>query len=455
MTALLIAIYSILVIFIGILGYQRNSTVSELNTASGQLNWVDTGFSIAATWVWAPALFVASERMYVDGILGFAWFFIPNVLCLMLFAHLAKQATKINVYGAETLSGLMGSLYKSNRVKYIYDIEMLILLVCSTAIQLLAGGVAISHLTGYSFFFVTVFLALVALSYSMLSGIRASVSTDVFQMILMIFAVLVAVAFLLPNKIFALSGINSRSISFFSKDNFLIFISYGLTTTFGLLSGPIGDQTFWQRAFSMNRENVSRSFILGAIVFALIPLGMGILGGMASGEGFLAVNNSIVGLEYIMQNTPAFIKALFVLCIIAGLSSTIDSNLCAVSSIITNTHPKLHTVFFGRVAMSVLTLIGITVANVPGMNIFLLFLFYGVLRSTVAIPTAFTMIKGAVFSEKLVFYGILSGMLVGIPIYTTGALAKNGVLTLLGTLLAVFMPLIFIEKNRIFQRFYK
>lgn len=187
-------------------------------------------------------------------------------------------------------------------------------------------------------------------------------------------------------------------------------------------------------------------FIASAFIFGVIPLGMGIIGGMATSGGFVAKDTSIVGLEFIIAKTSIVIQILFVLCIVSGLSSTIDSNLCAISSLVTNMHKKLHTVFWGRVSMCLLTILGIAIANIPGISIFYLFLFYGVLRSTVAIPTALTMIKGPVFSESGIFYGIVSALCIGIPIYLIGALLNISFMTISGTILAVLLPLAFMRK---------
>ena len=35
--------------------------------------------SIAATWIWSPAIFVSSSIAYFNGLYGFLWFLIPNI----------------------------------------------------------------------------------------------------------------------------------------------------------------------------------------------------------------------------------------------------------------------------------------------------------------------------------------------------------------------------------------
>lgn len=58
-----------------------------------------SSLSIAATWIWAPALFVASEQAYINGTIGLFWFLIPNIACLILFIPFAKKMREINPNG--------------------------------------------------------------------------------------------------------------------------------------------------------------------------------------------------------------------------------------------------------------------------------------------------------------------------------------------------------------------
>ncbi len=61
--------------------------------------WLLTAFSMAATWVWAPSMFVASEKAYTQGLVGVFWFVVPNVLTLMLFAFFANKMRKAPARG--------------------------------------------------------------------------------------------------------------------------------------------------------------------------------------------------------------------------------------------------------------------------------------------------------------------------------------------------------------------
>ena len=59
--------------------------------AKRKVNWIPAGFSIAAAWVWAPALFIAAQKSYEQGAVGLFWFTAPNVLCLIVFTFFASK----------------------------------------------------------------------------------------------------------------------------------------------------------------------------------------------------------------------------------------------------------------------------------------------------------------------------------------------------------------------------
>lgn len=61
-----------------------NKNKSKLNflVANRSLSWQLAAFSVAATWVCAPSMFVASEKAYTAGWVGVFWFVLPNVLPL-------------------------------------------------------------------------------------------------------------------------------------------------------------------------------------------------------------------------------------------------------------------------------------------------------------------------------------------------------------------------------------
>lgn len=86
--------------------------------------------------------------------------------------------------------------------------------------------------------------------------------------------------------------------------------------------------------------------------------------------------------------------------------------------------------------MVVLSVAAIGIANIPGLTVLYLFLFYGTLRASTLLPTIVTLLRPKV-SEKGVFYGILGSILIGLPIFAYGNLNKITGLIIFGSLFSV------------------
>ena len=324
-------IYSALML-IATLGFTRKADSAEsFHVADRNVGTVASAFSIAATWIWAPSLFVSGQQAYVNGIPGFFWFLVPNVLCLIIFIPFAKKIRRLYPDGI-TLTGFMYNKYKSEKVKFAYSFQLGALAVLSTAVQLLAGSKVLEMLTGIAFWKLTIAMAAIAYSYSRFSGIRASIATDVVQLVI----ILLGVALILPmvsNKlggigtlISGFASITGNKTALFDTEGIKVFLSFGLPTTIGLLSGPFGDQCFWQRAFTINKKSLSKAFFFGATLFALVPIGMGSLGFLAAGSEFIADDPSMVNFELINRLLPSWVIVPFLFMMLSGLLSTVDSN---------------------------------------------------------------------------------------------------------------------------------
>ena len=437
----ILAVYAAIMITATLIFTKKEKNVERFCVGNRRENWIMSALSIAATWIWAPALFVSTEKAYTNGFVGLFWFLVPNVLCLIIFIPFAKRIRKEMPEGI-TLSGYMRDKYNSEGVKRVYLFQLMGLSVLSTGVQLLAGSQVLSVATGMPFELVTVLLAVIALSYSIFSGIKASMLTDAIQMVFMLAA---SAAFLImairpggtSGILEGIHGISGNYTSFWSKEGIEVFLAFGLPTAVGLLSGPFGDQSFWQRAFAVKSNRIGRAFLVGAILFGMVPFSMGILGFAGAGIGYQAKDLGVINFELIREMFPAWVVLPFLFMIISGLLSTVDSNLCAASSLVTDMYGGKE-LKKTKTAMVVLLLAGILIANIPGMTVTRLFLFYGTLRASTLLPTVMTL-RGAKFTPKGIQCGVISALAVGLPIFAYGTLLDSGPYKTLGSLATVLL----------------
>ena len=421
---------------------KKENNIEKFCVGNRNTGWIVSALSIAATWIWAPALFTSAENAYTKGFAGLFWFLVPNVLCLILFIPFAKKIREEMPEGI-TLSGYMYEKYHSRAVKNIYLFQLGILSALSTGVQLLAGSKILSMLTGMPFAAMTIIMAVIAFSYSQFSGIKASILTDAVQMVFMLASSIGFAAFGIKNGggletlVTGLGGAARDAGSLFSERGWEIFLGFGLPTTVGLISGPFGDQCFWQRAFCVRKDKIGRAFCVGALLFGIVPLSMGILGFIGSGMGYIAMDAGIINLELISILFPAWTVIPFLFMIVSGLLSTIDSNLCAVSSLTTDIL-KEKTLGKTKFAMILLLAIGIIVANIPGLTVTHLFLMYGTLRAATLLPTIFTL-RGKWLKPQGIVSGIISALIVGLPIFGYGNMRGIAIYKTIGSLLTVIL----------------
>lgn len=411
---------SLILYFIVIIGMtvfiKKPQNKSDYIAGGHDVGTISTALSISATWIWAPALFVSAEQSYTNGYSGLLWFLVPNIVCLLLFIPFAIRLRKKMPYGF-TLSQLMNDTY-GTKVKNIYVTQLSLLSLLSTIVQLVAGGKIISIMTGIPFWITTVILGGVALIYSLNKGIRASIFTDAIQMLL----ILIACFVLVPMAI-NINGIQpitegfkgiGRDTTFFNANGIQLMLAFGIPTTIGLIAGPFGDQNFYQRIFSVKQDKIKKAMILGAISFAIVPLGMGILGFIASGVGFTGGDISVVNFELIRAILPQWASIVFMFVLLSGLLSSIDSNLNSISSL-TNDIVKDAKVSHLKWAMVILTVLSIVLSNI-NMTIVDFFLIYGILRATTFGTTVMTLL-GYKFKANGVFYGVLVALVIGMPTF--------------------------------------
>ena len=416
-----------------------SKTNTNFLVADRKVGFMKSGFSTAATWIWAPALFIASQKAYQQGLPGVFWFTVPNILCLCIFAYFAHYLRKKFKNGF-TLAQYM-NVRHSRRVQILYIISLSALSICQFAVQLLAGGAVVTYLTGIDFTIVTIILTAIALSYSFVSGIRASIMTDVWQMIIILVVVLVVVPLVYVKGgghevlVKGIGGISGEFTNVFDPG---VAWSFGVVVTIGLLAGPFGDQSFWQRAFTTKQNEVKKSFLLSALVFGVVPIFTSIIGFMGAGLGIDAGNKAqLINIITVSELLPKAILIPFVWMLLSGLVSTLDSGLCAISSIAsTDLDMKAkNKLTRARSGMVLLAIGGIIIANIPDMKILYLFIFYGTLRASTLLPTIYTIINKKV-SETGMFYGICTSLGFGVPVF---AFAKFNGLTDLAVWSSIFV----------------
>ena len=244
--------------------------------------------------------------------------------------------------------------------------------VISLTSNFIAGGALISLLSPLSFGAGILIVAAGVLLYTLWSGFRASVLTDFAQ----VMAMLGATVIIIPAVFFAAGGpdmfqagveaghVTAQQQSFFSSD---AFMNQGAPYIAAVLAYAIGNQTIAQRLFAVREDLIKPTFVTATLGYGGTVIGVGMLGVMALYLGVEPLDGDVNNLlpQMVADHLPLALVALAFLMIIGSLSSTADSDLSALSSIVMtdvygqsvgrkNADPKTM-LLIGRITMIVAT----------------------------------------------------------------------------------------------------
>lgn len=449
--------FSIIIILSVILTKTKHFNLDSFLLDNREIPWWKNGLSIAATWIWGPALFLSSMQAFKDGIPGVFWFLLPNFTCFFIFTYFATKFRKIMPNGY-TLAEFMKQRYNGSysvHISYIF----LILLCQVTAIILnsVIGAALISLVTGIETNYAILAIVGIALTYSLISGFKASIFTDCVEIVI-IYAFIFTVV---PLSIFKTGGISTiiQNIGgiYDHKDIFdwNTIIYFAIPTFVTLWTGPITDQMFYQRVMGSKKNQVRKSFISAAFFYIVVPFSLSLLG-FVGVELFKmgALNNydeQLIGGIVVSTLFSKTILYFYCFMALAGLCSTIDSALCAASSVgcidVYKTYiasnssdlKKKHLLYISRLSMIIVSVIGLLIAFTKPPLIAIFFII-GTVRAAGCFPTIISM-----FSKKIPGYiipfAIGSAIFVSLPlsIYANMSGSKN--LVVFASLSAVFFPL--------------
>lgn len=455
---LLIGFAATMILVTCVYAHWRGARTRESFLAAGRnVRWWIGGPSIAAAWVWAGALFVSIQMAYEKGLPGIFWFTFPNIIALLVFIFLGPRIRKSFINGF-TLPQFVAYRLQSRAVHNVFLIPFFFGQLVAVTFNIAAGGHLVHLLTGIPVTFVMPILALTALTYTLIAGLQASIVTDVVQMGLIVLAILVVIpAAVLSGGGWAavsggLSGVSGNFGNIFDPG---VAFSFGIVTSIGLISQTISDQMYWQRAFAMRQKEIVKAFVFGAFLFALVPLSFSLLGFMAANPAMHVVlpagsDPALIGVLTVKTFLPGFMVALFVVALLSGLCSTVDSALSATSSL-WSTDVARHSpaqraalnqrsigaelsldeqvllagmdkniVRQSRLAMVVLTLVGLgcgyATQMITGFGIKQLFLLSISMAASISVPIVLTLYWPRL-SSRGVFWGVATAVVIGMPLF--------------------------------------
>ena len=173
---------------------------------------------------------------------------------------------------------------------------------------------------------------------------------------------------------------------------------------------------------------------MGAVLFTLPLLALSLLGFIAAGTGITlpaGTDASMIGVLTVAQLLPQSFVVVFLLMLLAGLASTLDSGLNAFSSLYAVDLKKYSIssdLKTPRVGMVIILVLGAFVAlitnYIPNFGLKQLWWIFNAVAATFLVPTILSLYWDKL-TAKGALYGILIGLLIGLPIFIYANLTNN------------------------------
>lgn len=331
MTSLLffsvLAVFSATCFIIGFLASRNINTVTDYFLAGRNLGTLPVMFTLIATQLGGGMLLGTAQDAYTIGIYGILY----TVGIMGGFLLLAcGVAARLQAFNVGTTAQLFETQYNSPGLR-----KFAALLSIVTMSGILIGQVvgAKALMSSLGFFSEPLFILFwcMVIAYTMIGGLHAVVFTDMFQVLFII--ILFSAVFvytIIQNPTQALTLIKSHKLfSHETVTNSLILRTILFPMLFALI-----EQDLAQRFFASKSKRVATLAALGAalfiIGFALIPIYFGMQAKML-GLTILANQSPLIPALQLFTND--FVLALAAVAIIAAITSTADSLLCAISSV--------------------------------------------------------------------------------------------------------------------------
>ena len=299
------------------IGIRAKATTLEKFILGDRLGTKALVATIVSTFYGASAILGGVSLTYQMG-LGVIWFMLPFYLGNIAIVLLLKKIAGSERY---TLPDFLGDFYGK---EFAIASSVLLATLCLIPEEIIAGGKILSTFTPMPVEVAMGIMALVLIVPVAIGGMKADVTTDIVQFVLMLFMLAMMVPFILSSL---QPGITSsipegylNPFSYISAQEIAVFFIL-------LFFLPITSAPLYQRFFASESEASSRKSVLYSIVIWMAVDTVIILGGLAALRLFPDLADPDMSFIALGTALPAVAKSIFFVGLLAAIMSTVNSFL--------------------------------------------------------------------------------------------------------------------------------
>ena len=362
--------------------FKGRRTSEDYFVASRSIGPVVLFLSMAATNFSAFTFFGFAGAAYKFGLGYYGIMAFGTGFMAISFYLIGRKAWQLGKkHGYITPPELIGDRFKSDSLRIVFLVVMVVFTLPYLATQAIGGGIALNQLTEgeVSYELGAVIVTLVILAYVTIGGMRADAYTDVLQGLLMLVTMIAAVG-IVSAGLGGFTEANSQLATQFpelvtrpgGKDFFTpqIWISYMVLWT---LCDPMFPQLFQRFFAARNEKAIKFSMLMYAPMTAVLFLGPVLIGAWGNLEfpGLTGKDPDNILPMMIDQFAPSWVLGIMLSGAFAALMSTADSQLLVLSSMLTRdvykrwikrSASQREEFILGKILVAVLALVGLALA---------------------------------------------------------------------------------------------
>ncbi|OGS43003.1 MAG: hypothetical protein A3K76_01175 [Euryarchaeota archaeon RBG_13_57_23] len=343
----LFAVYLASLLAIGVYAWRRSKRTSEdYFVASRSIGPIVLFLSLAATNFSAFTFFGFAGAAYKFGLAYYGIMAFGTGFMALSFYFIGKKVWYLGKKnGYITPPELIGDRFKSDALRTLFLIVMVVFTLPYLATQAIGGGIAINQLTEgeVSYEMGAVVVTVVILLYVTIGGMRADAYTDVLQGVLMIVTMLAAVG-IVSSGLGGFTTANERlatewpdlvsrpgGADFFTPQ---VWISY---MALWIMCDPMFPQLFQRFYSARDEKSIKFSMVLYAPITAILFLCPVLLGawGRLEFPGLTGKEPDNILPMMVDAFAPSWVLGIMLSGAFAALMSTADSQLLVMSSMLT------------------------------------------------------------------------------------------------------------------------
>ena len=426
-TIILIAFISALFLIVGIVYSKKYQDINNYLVANRSVGTFSLTTSLVASALGAWILFGPASAATWGGIGAVIGYSLGTAFPLFILVYLGKKFRKSYPKG-KTLIEVIRLRFGTKLFKLILFLSIFYMTIFLIA-EVTAVSILVNYISGTDLWITALIVIASSLIYTLYGGLRASIFTDNIQFVVLILLLLIGFSYLISfnSNDFNFEFIKTNKPNLLST-NYLTNFTAGLTFFIAVAATNLFHQGNWQRVYAAKSNDVlKKSLIFSFIIIIPVVFLMGFSGLIA-----ISQNSSVVPdlafFSLLLKEQTILLSIIILMLALSLTISSIDTLINAISSLIVVDGNRVikfkgNYLNLSKKILVFLSLIAFFVAS-KGLSILYLFLLAD-LFCCAAVLTIFYSFYSKSLNEKNSYISIIIGLTAGILLFPSPDFSKS------------------------------